>query len=147
MNSSRDRALFWLLLAGQAVGSQILIWGGIPVYHRLRSVPEGATFVELAIALAAVVLMQACHWPALALRRRLEFRRNAVLGHVLICIGELSLFFIAALTALIVFDHFGELQWTLWKVLILAATVFSISGYKYQIMSLGQTMIEAESVR
>lgn len=147
MNAARDRMLFWCLIAGQAVGSQILIWGGIPVYHRLRSAPQGATSEELAIALAAVVLMQACHWPALALRRRLEFRRNAIVGHVLICIGELSLFFIAALTALIVFDHFGELAWTPWKVFILAAMVFSISGYKYQIMSLGEAMIEAAPAR
>lgn len=144
MNSARDRILFWCLIAGQAVGSQILIWGGLPVYQRLRSTAEGATASEFAIAFAAVALMQACHWPALALTRRLEFGRNVVLGHVLVCIGELSLFFVAALTASIAFDHFKELKLTLWKLFMLGAMVFAISAYKYQLMSLGESMIEAE---
>ena len=93
MNSSRDRILFWCLLAAQAAGSQIIIWTGVPIYQRLH-VPGrgGATPKELAIALAAVALMQLSYWLALPLKQRLRFRRNVVLGHVLVCIGELSLF-------------------------------------------------------
>ena len=87
--------------------------------------------------------MQACHWPSIGLRRRIDFRRNVVLGHVLIWIGELSLFFSAALATLIVFDRYGEVEWLWWKVLIMAAILFAVTSYKYQLMSIGEAMIEA----
>ena len=145
LKAPRDRILFWCLIAGQAAGSQFLIWTAAPVYHGIRTgaIP-GASATQFALALAAVALMQACHWPALRIGRRLDFRRNIVLGHVLVWIGELSLFFSAALATLIVFDRFGEVEWLWWKALALAAVLFAITSYKYQLMSLGETLIKAE---
>jgi hypothetical protein len=105
---------------------------------------DGAYNSELITAVVAVALMQATHWPALSLRRRLQFRPNAFLGHILICIGELSLFFTAALATIILFDRFGELQFSVGKTCVLAAILFSITSYKYQLMSLGDLMIESE---
>lgn len=145
MNSSRDRILFWCLIAAQAAGSQVVIWSGVPIYKRLRSAAgEGIAPKEVVLVLAAVVLMQTSHWFALSLGRRLQFRRNIVLGHVLIWIGELSLFFIAAVATIILFDRFGEWEFVLWKALLLAATLFAVTSYKYQLMSLGTAMIETE---
>jgi hypothetical protein len=144
MNSYRDRVLFWLLIAVQAAGSQTLVWFGLPIYHRLQSAEHrGASPKEFALAIAAVLAMQLAHWPALALRRRLEFRRNVVLGHVLIWIGELSLFFIGALSTLILFDRFAELEFAFWKPFALAMMLFAITSYKYQLMSLGEVLIKA----
>lgn len=145
MKGPGARILFWCCLAAQAAGSQIIIWVGVPVYHRLHSgVNEGASPKEFALALAATVLMQSAHWIALPLRQRLRFRRNVVLGHVLVWIGELSLFFAAALATVILFDRFGELELVLWKPFALAAILFAVTSYKYQMMSLGTAMIEAE---
>ena len=145
MDDARHRFLFWCLVAGQAAGSQFLIWNAAPLYHGIRTgAIHGARGTDLALALAAASLMQACHWPALRLVRRLQFRRNVILGHVLVWIGELSLFFIAALATLIVFDRFGEVEWLWWKALALAAVLFAITSYKYQLMSLGEAMIDAE---
>ena len=145
MNSARERILFWCLIAGQAAGSQFLIWTAVPAYHGLRTgAIQGASATHFATALAAVAVMQACHWPALRIGRRLRFRRNVLLGHVLVWIGELSLFFCAALATLILFDRFGEVPWAWWKAVALAAILFAITSYKYQLMSLGEKMIEAE---
>ena len=145
MDRSRDKLLFWFLIAGQAAGSQFLIWTSVPVYHGMRTgAIQAASPTDFAAALAAAALMQACHWPALRIRRCLEFPRNVVLGHILVWIGELSLFFSAALATLIVFDRFGEVEWVWWKVVALAAVLFAITSYKYQLMSLGDALIEGE---
>ena len=145
MNPARDRTMFWCLIAGQAAGSQFLIWSSVPVYHGIRTgAIQGASASQFGMALAAVAVMQACHWPALALRRGLQFRRNVALGHVLVWIGELSLFFSAALATLIMFDRFGEVEWIWWKMITLAAVLFAITSYKYQLMSLGEKLIESE---
>jgi hypothetical protein len=144
MESSRDRVVFWCLLAVQTLGSLALIWDGLPVYQHLESAEQaGATPREFVIAIAAVGVMQAAYWPAHALKQRLHFRlrRNALWGHVLICMGEFSLFFMAALTTVYLFDQYRGLQHPLWKFGVLAAGLFAVSCYKYQLMSLGEIFI------
>jgi hypothetical protein len=145
MNRSRDKILFWCLMAAQMAGSQVLIWVGIPVYQRMHSAGgEKVSPQEIGIALAATALMQVAHWLALPLKRRLRFRRNVLLGHVLVMIGEFSLFFSAALATFTLFDRFGELKLGPLKLLTLAAMLFAVSSYKYLLMSLGEAMNEAE---
>ena len=145
MKLSRDKILFWCLITAQAVGSQIIIWTGMPLYTRLRAAAgEIATQKDIAVLLAAVALMQVGHWSALSLRRRLRFRRNVVFGQVLVCIGELSLFFAGAFSTLIMFDSHGELTFSLTRIFVLAAILFAVTAYKYQLSSLGILMIEAQ---
>ena len=60
------------------------------------------------------------------IRPRVRFRRNVIFGHVLVWIGELSLFFPSALAALIVFDHFGEKEVFLWRLVGLPAVLFAV---------------------
>ena len=146
MTGSKDRILFWCLLVAQSAGCQVIIWGGIPVYQRLRSgAPEGASAWEIALALFAVVVMQIAHWLAYPLKQRLQFRHNAFLGQVLVWIGELSLFFAAALTSLILFDRLGELVLMPWKFLLLGAILFAVTCHKQQILSVGEEMISPEA--
>jgi hypothetical protein len=57
------------------------------------------------LAIVAVIVMQVAHWIAFRLRPQLRFRRNVLVGHVLVFIGELSLFFIDALAVVILFDR------------------------------------------
>ena len=77
-------------------------------------------------------------------RSRLQFRRNVLLGHVIVFIAELSLFFANALAVVILFDRMGELHLTVWKVIILMAILFAICCYKHQLTALGDLMIESE---
>ena len=70
--------------------------------------------------LAVVVVMQLAYWLGRGLLPRLRFRRNVLVGHVLLWIGEISFFFPNTFAAVIVFDHSGELEFVLWKLLMLA---------------------------
>lgn len=145
MNPRRDHQRYWALLAGQAVGSQLLLWGGLPIYKEMhRGTMQAPPTAQFAAALAVAAFMLACHWPALTLRRRLQFRRSVLLGHVLIWIGELSLFFSATLTAFIVFDRFHENEVEAFRAVVLAVVLFAVTSYKYQIMSLGEALIQGE---
>jgi hypothetical protein len=148
MESSKDHILFWSLLAVQTLGAVVIIWVGLPIFQHLSSAESGgATFRVFAIALAAVAVMQAAYWPAHVLKLRLHFhfRRNAVLGHVLICMGEFSLFFIAGLVTVALFLQFRGLQHHLWKMGILILGLFAMSCYKYQLMSLGEILISTQA--
>ena len=142
-NSPRDQILFWSLLAAQTAGSQVIIWIGIPIYRRLKlPIEQGATTMEFAKLAAAVALMLVSHWLSLPVRRRMQFRRNVLFGHVLVWIGELSIFFVATVVALILFERFGK--FLLWKLFVLSGITFAVSSYKYLVMSVGEEMIEAE---
>ena len=128
----------------QAVCSQIIFWVGLPVYQRLLKGKEGASSKELAIVAGVVLVMQAAYWVDRGLQPRPEFRRNVVLGHVLVWIGEITFFFPHALAALIVFDKFGELDFVFWKFLVLAGMLFAVSCYKRRLDIVGEAMIESE---
>jgi hypothetical protein len=145
MKGPNRKFLFWCLLAVQFAGTQMILWGGLPIYQRLLTPGrQGASAAEVATGFVAVIVMQMAHWPAVRLRQTLQFGRNVVLGHILNWLGELSIFFTAALCTLIVFNGFGELPLELWKLSGLAAVTFAVSAYKYQIMSVGGAMIEGD---
>jgi hypothetical protein len=146
--ASRDHATFWCLFAAQAAGAQIIFWVGLPIYRSLLSDrPGGADAREIAIVIAAVAFMQAAYWCAFHLQPRVCFRRNIVLGHVLLWLGEFCFFFPSALAALIVFDRFEQLEIVPWKLCVLAAMLFAMFCYKHQLETLGETMLETGTGR
>jgi hypothetical protein len=145
MNASRNKILFWCLLAAEAAGSQVILWNGIPIYRRLSAGTEGAGSTNFVWAAIVVIVMQVAHWGAFRLRPQLKFRRNVFLGYVLVFVGELSMFFINALAVVILIDRGAELDFVLWKVLILVALLFAIFTYKYRLSKLGDSIIEAQS--
>jgi hypothetical protein len=145
MKAWSNKSLFWCLLAVQFAGLQVILWGGLPIYQRLLTPhSRGASAMDVDIAFVAVIVMQAAHWPAARLRQTLRFQRNVIFGHILNWLGELSIFFTAALCTIIVFNGFGTTPLVLWKLFGLVAVTFAVSSYKYQIMSVGGAMIEAE---
>ena len=145
MNSSRDKILFWCLIAAEAAGSQAILWNGIPIYRRLLSPgTKGAVSEDFVLVAIVVIVMQVAHWIAFRLRPQLRFRRNVFLGYALVFIGELSMFFINALAVVILIDRGAELGFVLWKVVLLVALLFAIFSYKYQLSKLGDSIIERE---
>ena len=144
MNATRNKILFWCLLAAEAAGSQVILWNGIPIYRRLSAGTEGAVSTNFVWAAIVVIVMQVAHWVAFRLRPRLQFRRNVFLGYVLVFIGELSMFFINALAVVILIDRGAELDFVLWKVLVLVALLFAVFTYKYQLSKLGDSIIEGQ---
>ena len=144
MNSSRDKILFWCLIAVEAAGSQAIVWNGTPIYRRLLSAgTEAADSTDFVVTTLVVILMQGAHWGAFRLRPQLRLRRNVLLGYLLMFIGELSLFFVSALAVLILFDRGAELDFVFWKILILVAVLFANWSYKYRLSELGESLVEA----
>ena len=145
MNSSRNKILFWCLIAVEAAGAKAILWNGMPIYRRLLSPgTEGAGSKDFVLIAIVIIVMQVAHWAAFRLQPQLQFRRNVFLGYVLVFIGELSMFFISSLAVLILFDRGAELDFVLWKVLLLVALLFAIFAYKNQLSKLGDSIIEGQ---
>jgi hypothetical protein len=142
MKYSRDKILFWCLIVAEAAGSQAIMWNGLPIYRRLTSQgTEGAGSKDFILTTLVVIVMQSAHWAAFRLQPQLRFRRNVFFGHVLAFTGEISMFFVSALAVVILFDRGAELEFVLWKVLLLLATLFSVFTYRYQLSKLGDSII------
>jgi hypothetical protein len=62
MNASRNKILFWCLLAAEAAGSQVILWNGIPIYRRLSAGTEGAGSTNFVWAAIVIIVMQVAHW-------------------------------------------------------------------------------------
>ena len=145
MKSSSDKVVFWCLIGVQAACSQFIIWNGVPVYNQLLSdIRTGASAKQIELALSAAVIMQVGYWLAFRLKQQLHFRRHVLLGHVLIWIGELSLFFIAALATILLFQCIETVKFEIWKFFVLAVVLFAVACYKHMLMSLGDELIKGE---
>jgi hypothetical protein len=66
------------------------------------------------------------------------------LGHVLLCISEVSFFFVSALATVAMFDHWRRSQFVLWKLILLAGAIFAFFCYKRQLASVGDALLEAK---
>ena len=145
MNPSRSRIRFWCLLAVQAAGAMTILWKGVPVYRGLLSPgPHGADFGTIALALGAIFFMQLGYWIAFRLQQRLHFHKNVLVGHMLLCLGELSFIFVSALATVVLFERLEEVVVVPWKPLVLAAILFGVFCYKHQLETLGERMIKGE---
>jgi hypothetical protein len=109
MNSQKP--LFWCAIVAQVVGAQVFFWDGLPDYQELT---EGAVAVgtprDFAVAVFGLVIMQSAYWYARRLQPQIRFRHRVVLGHVLLCVSEVSFFFVSALATVAAFDHWKRSQ-------------------------------------
>ena len=100
---------------------------------------------DFAVATLGILVMQLGYWPARRLQFQMHFAHRVILGHILLCVSELSFFFIAALATVAVFDHWKESQFTLWKFIFLSAATFAFVCYKRQLATLGDAMLEQQA--
>ena len=98
MKSSATKSLFWWAIIAQVAGAQLFFWDALPDYQELT---EGAVVVgtpkDFAIAVFGLVVMQSAYWYARSLQPQVRFRHRVLLGHVLLCVSEVSFFFVSAL--------------------------------------------------
>jgi hypothetical protein len=141
MNPARMK-LFWYAVAAQVVGAQVYFWDALPNYQRLTAgATSTGTVGDYALGITGIVLMQAGYWLANRLGPLSGFRRRTFLGHVMLCIGEISFFFINSLAAVILFDNWNDMEFALWKALVLAASIFAFFCYKCQLVGIGEAML------
>jgi apolipoprotein N-acyltransferase len=66
------------------------------------------------------------------------------LGHVLLCVSEVSFFFVSALATVAAFDHSKRSQFVLWKAMLLVSAIFAFFCYKRQLASVGDALLETQ---
>lgn len=136
------KTMFWWLVFTQTACSQIILWRGLPVYNRLKMDMYGASDNDFAIAIIVLIIMQLSYWFARPLQKRINLKKMVVAGHFLLWIGELSLFFVQCLAAVVLFDRFYKQEFTAWKFFVLVVMLFSMYCYKDQLKSLGNDMLD-----
>ena len=145
MNGSASKRLFWWAIIAQVVGAQVFFWDALPDYQELTA---GAVVVgtprDFATAVFGLVLMQSAYWYARRLQPEIRFRHRVVLGHVLLCVSEVSFFFVSALATVALFDHWKRSQFVLWKAMLLVSAIFAFFCYKRQLASVGDTLLETQ---
>jgi len=145
MNGSASKRLFWWAIIAQVVGAQVFFWDALPDYQELTA---GAVVVgtprDFAIAVFGLVLMQSAYWYARRLQPEIRFRHRVVLGHVLLCVSEVSFFFVSALATVALFDHWKRSQFVLWKAMLLVSAIFAFFCYKRQLAGVGDTLLETQ---
>ena len=148
MNSSSTKALFWCAIIAQVVGSQVFFWDALPDYRELTAGEVVAgTPRDFAVAVFGLVVMQSAYWYGRRLQPEVRFRRRVVLGHVLLCVSEVSFFFVSALATVAMFDHWRRSQFVLWKLMLLVSALFAFFCYKRQLASVGDALLEAQPER
>lgn len=149
MNHENTKIWFWCLFAMQMVGAAVILWVGLPVYQCLLSGQrEAAKPDTLGAGCIAVVVMQLAYWLAFRLQPTLQFRRNVLMAHVLLWLGELSYFFPHALAAVCLFDRFKEMEETSFlpeRLAVLASILFAMYCFKHQLETVAEAMSEPES--
>src|SRR6266480_3611323 len=145
MNGSASKRLFWWAIIAQVVGAQVFFWDALPDYQELTA---GAVVVgtprDFAIAVFGLVLMQSAYWYARRLQPEIRFRHRVVLGHVLLCVSEVSFFFVSALATVALFDHWKRSQFVFWKAMLLVSAIFAFFCYKRQLASVGDALLETQ---
>ena len=145
MNGSQTKALFWCAIVSQVAGAQLFFWDTLPDYRELTTgeVVVG-TPKDFAIAVFGLVVMQSAYWYARRLQPQIRFRHRVVLGHVLLCVSEVSFFFVSALATVAMFDHWRRSQFVFWKLMLLASALFAFFCYKHQLASVGDALLETQ---
>ena len=145
MNGSASKHLFWCAIIAQVVGAQVFFWDALPDYRELT---EGAVVVgtpeDFAFAVFGLVVMQSAYWYSRRLQPQIRFRHRVVLGHVLLCVSEVSFFFVSALATVAMFDHWRRSQFVFWKLMLLASALFAFFCYKRQLASVGDALLEIQ---
>ena len=88
--------------------------------------------------------MQSAYWYTRRLQPHIRFRHRVVLGHVLLCVSEVSFFFVSALATVAMFDHWKRSQFVPWKLMLLGSAVFAFFCYKRQLASVGDALLETK---
>jgi hypothetical protein len=140
-----SKARFWCAIVAQVAGAQVFFWDALPDYQELTAgeVVMG-TPQDFAVAVFGLVVMQSAYWYARRLQPQVRFRHRVVLGHVLLCISEVSFFFVSALATVAMFDHWRRSQFVLWKLILLAGAIFAFFCYKRQLASVGDALLQLQ---
>ena len=140
-------ALNWLLFASESLGALIILWLGVPIYRRLLMgvTDEQAGAKVFFWASIGVTVIQVSYWIRLRCFPPPRFSRQLVLGHAIQFLGRLSFVFIGGMFGVVFFTRFQQLEFSVWKVSVLLAVLFSMFCYALDLDRLGKAFWETQA--
>jgi hypothetical protein len=140
-------ALNWLLFATESLGALIILWLGVPIYRRLLMgvTDEQAGAKVFFWASIGVTVIQASYWIRLRCFPPPRFSRQLILGHAIQFLGRLSFVFIGGMFGVVFFTRFQQLEFSVWKVSVLLAVLFSMFCYALDLDRLCKAFSEAQT--
>jgi hypothetical protein len=75
---------------------------------------------------------------------QIRFRHRGVSSHILLCVSEVSFFFVSALATVAALDHWKRSQFVPWKLMLLVSAIFAFFCYKRQLASVGDALLETQ---
>ncbi len=139
---------FLVLLGLQAVGAVIIMVNGVPIYRKLLAkVPRpAADDRSLAVAVLAVILIQAAFW----MRRRAcplpTVRQRALAGHLVLFCSRLAFVFATSLFSTIFFARFAELDASALRIAVLLGVLYSMFCFTSELELIGRAMQDGHAL-
>src|SRR6266516_2305742 len=137
----------WSLFAAETAGALTILWQGVPIYRRLLmgvTNEQACANVCLWVSIGMAVI-QVSYWIRLRCFPPPRFSRQLVLGHAIRFLGRLSFVFIGGMFGVVFFTRFEELEFSVWKVSVLLAVLFSMYCYALELERIGKAFCEAQS--
>jgi hypothetical protein len=142
--SEMKLALSWLLFTAESMGALMILCNGVPIHRRLL-MGQGAQQADptvFVLGTVAIALIQTGYWIRLRCFPSFRFNRHLVLGHAIQFLGRLSFVFIGGLFSVVFFTRFESLEFSIWKVLLLLAVLFSLFCYTLDLERIAKAFSE-----
>ena len=125
----------------------MILWNAVPIHQRLLMghTAQQADPRIFVLGAVAVILIQSAYWIRLRCFPPLRFKRQLVLGHAIQFLGRLSFVFIGGMFGVVFFTRFQQLEFSVWKVSVLLAVLFSMFCYALDLDRLGKAFSEAQA--
>jgi hypothetical protein len=145
MRVANNRAnLYWGALATEIAGAIVILWQGVPIYRRfLTGITDQKAGGEviLSVVLAAVAI-QVSYWWATTIFPSVKVRRSVILGHLAMFLARLNFVFAGAMLCVVMYVRSSEIEFSLWRFVVLIVALFSIFCCTLELERLGRRLNE-----
>ena len=137
-------SLYWGALATEIAGSIVILWHGVPIYRRFLTGitdqrAEGGIMLSVAVAAGAI---QVSYWWATTIFGSVKIPRAVILGHIAMFLARLNFVFAGAMLCVVIYVRSSEIEFSLWRFLVLIVALFSIFCCTMELERLGRRMTQ-----
>jgi hypothetical protein len=150
-----ERTTYLLLLALQLLGSDFIVWKGLPAFRQLvlapGEQPANGPYDDNTI-FAVLLVMQGAYWYRL-FRIGIPFKSpRPFLSHMLLFLGRLNFIFGSALFSIVLFRHLPELgpetnlMLLARRGILMVVSLFALFCFTLELERLGTALSETQRV-
>jgi hypothetical protein len=137
----RRASAYWGCALTEVVGAVMILWHGVPIYRALLE-GEASRMPARTLLWAALgtILIQGAYvirWRLVAIPR---FGSHMIVGHVVMFLGRLNFVFVSGVFSAIFIIRFHQLQFSLWRAVVLFAVLFAMFCFSLELERLGRAL-------